>query len=93
MVGAVFLSEGIQMYLFPDVRGAGRLAKIGIPFLELTGPFVGAVEIACGALVLFGLVTRVAAIPLVVTAGRDHDDAGPDPARRRLLGDGAREPQ
>ena len=29
------------------------------------GPFVGAIEIACGALVLVGLATRLAAIPLI----------------------------
>ena len=30
------------------------------------GPFVGAVEVACGALIIAGLVTRLAAIPLIV---------------------------
>jgi putative oxidoreductase len=66
MVGAVFLSEGIQKFLDPATRGAGRFAKIGIPFPELMGPFVGAVEIVCGALVLVGLLTRVAAVPLII---------------------------
>jgi uncharacterized membrane protein YphA (DoxX/SURF4 family) len=65
LVGAVFLSEGIQKYLYPDAVGAGRFAKIGIPSPELMGPLVGAVEIVCGALVLIGLVTRLAAIPLI----------------------------
>ena len=27
MVGAVFLSEGLQKFLFPGVRGAGRFKK------------------------------------------------------------------
>jgi len=30
MVGAVFLSEGIQKFLFPDQLGAGRFLKIGL---------------------------------------------------------------
>ena len=30
MVGAVFLSEGIQKFLFPADVGAGRFAKIGL---------------------------------------------------------------
>jgi uncharacterized membrane protein YphA (DoxX/SURF4 family) len=30
-VGGVFLSEGIQKFLFPDTPGAGRFVKIGIP--------------------------------------------------------------
>lgn len=63
-VGAVFLSEGIQKFLFAEELGAGRFARIGIPWPELTGPFVGAVEIVCGALVLVGLATRPAALAL-----------------------------
>lgn len=66
MVGAVFLSEGIQKFLFSDQLGAGRFIKIGIPAPELLAPFVGAVEIVCGALVLIGLLTRLAAIPLII---------------------------
>jgi putative oxidoreductase len=66
MVGAVFLSEGIQKFLHPATRGAGRFVKIGIPFPEVMGPFVGGVEIVCGALVLAGLVTRLAVVPLII---------------------------
>ncbi len=66
MVGAVFFSEGIQKFLEPASRGAGRFTKIGIPFPELMGPFVGGLEIVCGACVLAGLLTRLAAVPLIV---------------------------
>jgi putative oxidoreductase len=66
MVGAVFLSEGIQKYLYPAYVGAGRFERIGIPNPEFMGPLVGAVEIICGALVLLGLATRWAVIPLLV---------------------------
>jgi uncharacterized membrane protein YphA (DoxX/SURF4 family) len=31
------------------------------------GPFVGTVEIICGALIILGLLTRLAAIPLILT--------------------------
>jgi putative oxidoreductase len=65
MVGAVFLSEGVQKFLFPDQLGAGRFTKIGIPAPEVLGPFVGTVEIICGTLVLLGLATRLAAVPLL----------------------------
>ncbi len=65
-VGAVFLSEGIQKFLFPDALGVGRFAKIGIPAPDIMGPFVGVVEIGCGALLVLGLLTRLAAIPLVI---------------------------
>jgi uncharacterized membrane protein YphA (DoxX/SURF4 family) len=66
MIGAVFLSEGIQKFLFPDQLGAGRFLKIGLPVPEVLGPFVGTFEIVCGSLVLLGLLTRLAAIPLLV---------------------------
>lgn len=66
MVGGVFLSEGIQKFLFPDQLGAGRFVRIGIPLPEVMGPFVGVVEIVFGSLVLLGLGTRLAAIPLLV---------------------------
>ncbi len=66
LVGAVFLSEGIQKFLFPDTLGAGRFAKIGLPSPEFLGSFVGSFEILCGALVLLGLLTRLASIPLIV---------------------------
>ena len=65
MVGAVFLSEGIQKFLFADKLGAGRFAKIGLPNPDFLGPFVGSFEIVCGKLVLVGLFTRLAAIPLL----------------------------
>jgi putative oxidoreductase len=64
-VGAVFLSEGIQKYLFPADVGAGRFEKIGLPSPETLAPFVGGFEIVCGSLILLGLLTRVAAIPLL----------------------------
>ncbi|MBM3883715.1 MAG: DoxX family protein [Verrucomicrobia bacterium] len=65
MVGSVFLSEGIQKFLFPADIGAGRFAKIGLPSPEFLGPFVGSFEIACGILVLLGLLSRLAVIPLL----------------------------
>lgn len=65
MVGTVFLSEGIQKFLFADKLGSGRFAKIGLPNPDFLGPFVGSFEIACGSLVLIGLLTRLASIPLI----------------------------
>jgi putative oxidoreductase len=64
MVGSVFLSEGIQKFLYPTELAAGRFAKIGIPAPEVMGPFVGACETICGAFIIVGLLTRFA--PLVV---------------------------
>jgi len=66
LVGAVFLSEGIQKFIFVAELGAGRFARIGIPAPNVMGPFVGVVEIVAGSLVLLGLLTRPAAIVLLI---------------------------
>ena len=66
MVGLVFLSEGMQKFIFPIADGVGRFAKIGIPNPQFFGPFVGTIEIICGILLIIGLFTRIAAIPLLV---------------------------
>jgi putative oxidoreductase len=66
VVGGVFLSEGIQKFLYPGENGVGRFTKIGIPAPEVMAPFVGVVEITCGALILIGLLTRLAATPLII---------------------------
>jgi uncharacterized membrane protein YphA (DoxX/SURF4 family) len=66
LVGAVFLSEGIQKFLFPAAQGVGRFAKIGIPAPEVLAPFVGVCEVVCGALLVLGLLTRPASIVLII---------------------------
>jgi putative oxidoreductase len=62
----VFFPEGLQKLLFPALLGAGRFASIGIPWPQLMGPFVGVVETVCGALIIAGLLTRLAVIPLII---------------------------
>jgi len=66
LVGAVFLSEGVQKFLFPDELGVGRFAKIGIPAPHVSAPFVGGVETIAGALLVVGLFTRLAALALFI---------------------------
>src|SRR5271165_7604884 len=66
LVGWVFVSEGIQKFLFPAQLGVGRFEKIGIPSPHFMAPFVGTVEILCGTLLLAGLFTRLAAVPLLI---------------------------
>ena len=66
VVGGVFLAEGIQKFLYPAQLAAGRFAKIGIPFPGIMGPFVGGVEVICGAFVILGLLTRLAVILLFI---------------------------
>lgn len=66
IVGGVFLSEGIQKFLLPEALGVGRFTKIGIPAPEIMAPFVGVCEIVCGVLFLLGLLTRFAAVTMII---------------------------
>lgn len=65
VVGIVFLSEGIQKFIFPNEVGAGRFAKIPIASAETVAPLIGSIEIICGIMVLLGLLTRIAVLPLI----------------------------
>lgn len=65
-VGLIFFTQGILKYTDPAM-GVLRFAKIGFAHPSFTAHFVGAFEIICGLLVLFGLFTRIAAIPLLIT--------------------------
>ncbi len=64
--GITFLFEGIQKFLYPDNLGVGRFIAIGISHAGFWAPFVAVVEIASGALLIIGLFTRIAAIPLLI---------------------------
>src|ERR1039458_9724001 len=66
LIGWVFLSEGIQKFLFPESLGIGRFAKIGILVPSFSAPFVGVVEIVFGTLIIVGLLTRLSTIPLLI---------------------------
>src|SRR2546421_8750569 len=66
LVGGVFLSEGIQKFLFPEALGVGRFKGIGIPAPEIMAPFVGVCETVGAALLILGLLTRFAAITLII---------------------------
>lgn len=66
MVGAVFVSEGIQKFMYPEALGPGRFEGMGFPAPAFWATLVGSTEIAAGLLVVLGLLTRVASVPLVV---------------------------
>ena len=65
LVGWVFLSEGLQKFLFPGALGVGRFERIGIPAAQVMAPLVGGIEIVFGILILLGWSTRWAAVPLL----------------------------
>jgi uncharacterized membrane protein YphA (DoxX/SURF4 family) len=66
LVGLVFLSEGIQKFLYPHQLGPGRFTRIGIPAATFFANLDGLAEIVCGTLIIVGLLTRLAAIPLLI---------------------------
>lgn len=65
-VGLVFLCEGILKFLRPGSLGTGRFDKAGIPAPAFFSTLDGIFEIACGALILLGLLTRLATAPMIV---------------------------
>lgn len=66
IVGLVFFSEGVQKFLYPEVTGVGRFELIGFTYADFFAYFVAVFEVVCGLLILLGLLTRFAAVPLLV---------------------------
>jgi putative oxidoreductase len=64
-VGLIFLSQGVLKLTDPHM-GVLRFAHIGFPAPAFTAHFVAFFEIGCGLLILLGLATRLAAVPLLV---------------------------
>jgi uncharacterized membrane protein YphA (DoxX/SURF4 family) len=63
-VGLIFATQGLLKYTDPNM-GVLRFTRIGFPHPGFMAHFVGAFEMACGLLVLLGLFTRIAALPLL----------------------------
>src|ERR1700742_3539383 len=65
-VGLIFVGEGVLKFLREDPLGPGRFIKAGIPGGEALAYLDGVFEIGCGLLILAGLLTRLATIPMIV---------------------------
>lgn len=65
-VGVIFASEGALKFLRPEALGAGRFEKAGIPAPGLFATADGLAEIICGTMILVGLLTRLAAAPMII---------------------------
>ena len=66
VVGLIFLTEGIQKYLFPNLLGTGRFLTIGFSNPSFWAYFTGTFEIICGTLIILGLISRLASVPLII---------------------------
>jgi putative oxidoreductase len=64
-VGLIFFTQGILKYIDPNM-GVVRFTRVGFPHPYFTAHFVGAFEIVCGLLMLVGLWTKAAAVPLLI---------------------------
>jgi putative oxidoreductase len=65
-LGWVFLLSGWgKLHNLPKIVDFFR--ELGIPAPELQAPFASANELVCGALLLVGLASRIATIPLMIT--------------------------
>ena len=62
----MFFQSGQGKLANPE-RVVAFFTELGIPYPELQAPFVGATELVCGALLMIGLATRIASIPLIIT--------------------------
>src|ERR1035438_10162187 len=65
MAGGVFFWEGLLKFVYVN-QGIGRFTKLGMPFPHFTANFVGGLEIVGGLMLLFGLATRLLAVPFII---------------------------
>ena len=84
MAGGVFVWEGIMKFVFPTL-GAGRFTKLGFPAAHLTASLIEAWEIAGGALLMVGLLTRGVAV-LFMIDWRASAVSSADRARKAAMG-------
>jgi putative oxidoreductase len=65
-LGWVFVESGWGK-LHNIEKVVGFFTDLGIPAPQLQAPFVAATELVCGVLLLLGLATRLASLPLIGT--------------------------
>ncbi len=69
IAGLIFIPEGILKYKQVQWLGPGRFTESGFTNPFFRAYFTGAIEILCGALVLSGLLTRLASVLLLIHGG------------------------
>ncbi len=65
-VGSIFIISGWgKLHNIPKV--VAFFTDLGIPMPEVQARFVALTEFGCGSLILIGLLTRLASVPLTIT--------------------------
>ncbi|SMO38577.1 DoxX family protein [Solitalea koreensis] len=64
MPGLIFLLEGIQKFLNPEMIAIDYVQRMGFDDPSLGVKILGGIEIICALLILIGFLTRIAIIPL-----------------------------
>src|SRR4051794_6065893 len=68
IVGATFIAHGwMKLFTFGVAGTAGFLARAGVPIATAMAPIVIATELGGGPLLVLGLLTRYASLPLLFT--------------------------
>ena len=65
-IGGIFIQTGWGKLHHLD-KVIQFFTSLGIPAPQIQAPFVSGIELGCGSLVLIGLFTRVASVPLIGT--------------------------
>jgi putative oxidoreductase len=65
-IGLIFAGEGVLKFVRAVALGPGRFEKAGIPAGSFFAYLDGAFEIGCGVLILAGLFTRLATLPMII---------------------------
>ena len=69
IVGLIFLTEGIQKFLFPELLGTGRFLKIGFSNPAFWAYFTGSFEIICSIFYSAWLIRQSS-----INTTNDHHD-------------------